>query len=358
MSMQVSYKKQIIFGIILCIIVLLSIECILRTYDYFFPSCSFFDSEVFDDFSSDLKRKICYDNSKLTWNDSPLRLVPMQNFDTIHINKDGFRGDEINNSKTYRIFLVGGSTMFGAGSSSDQTTIPGYLKKMIAEKYNEVEIINAGIPKAYSVSETEYIKNNLVHFKPNMIVVYDGWNDLSRNFDDFEITEENDSDRFIRLINRGEYMTPKIILQHYFNWKHQTNDFKFDSRHIDEKSSLWIKNWKNTCEDLNKLEINVIIILQPILNSGNKVLSAEEEKYSIHYDSKIRNESYEVYAKKTHLLKNSCYEVFDYRNAFDNYTSTIYYDSGHVGDFGNNIIANKIYSDILPIVVQDIKEKT
>jgi lysophospholipase L1-like esterase len=356
--MQVCYKKQILFGLLLSMIIIFSVEGILRIYDYYFPACSFYDSEVFADFSSDLRRKICYDNTKTVWNDNPLRLIPMQNLEITHINSDGFRGDEVKNLPSYRIFLVGGSTMYGVGASSDETTIPGYLGKMISQNYENIEIINAGIPRNYSVSEIEYIKNDLIHYKPNMIIVYDGWNDLEKNFNEFNTTKENDLNEFIRFIHRAEYHTPKIILHHYFNWKHETYDLKFDSKHIEEKSSLWAENWKDTCESLNEEGIKIVIILQPILGSGDKILSSEEEEYFSHYDSGTANKFYEKYAKKMQSLKNSCYQVHDYRNVFDGYTDTIYFDSGHMSDAGNKIIADKIYEVILPIITQDLKNNT
>ncbi len=45
-----------------------------------------------------------------------------------NLNSLGFRGSEFSEIKppdTYRIFMVGGSTMFGSGATSDETTIPG-----------------------------------------------------------------------------------------------------------------------------------------------------------------------------------------------------------------------------------------
>ena len=51
--------------------------------------------------------------------------------DTISINSLGFRGDEFSKIKpdrTYRIFMVGSSPMFGYGATSDETTIPGFMQ--------------------------------------------------------------------------------------------------------------------------------------------------------------------------------------------------------------------------------------
>ena len=51
--------------------------------------------------------------------------------DMININSLGFRGDEfskIKSDRTYRIFMVGSSPMFGYGATSDETTIPGFTE--------------------------------------------------------------------------------------------------------------------------------------------------------------------------------------------------------------------------------------
>jgi len=43
------------------------------------------------------------------------------------------------------------------------------------------------------------------------------------------------------------------------------------------------------------------------------------------------------------------------RNVFDSHSETIYYDQGHVGDNGNKIIAERMYNDILPLIINDLK---
>ena len=56
--------------------------------------------------------------------------------------------------------------MYGYGSTSDKTTIAGYLEQEF-ENMNlgmNVEVINAGIPAADSYSESIYIKNRLISF--------------------------------------------------------------------------------------------------------------------------------------------------------------------------------------------------
>ena len=76
---------------------------------------------------------------------------------------------------------MGGSTVVGVGSTSDLTTIPGYLQKHYDYNSNlTIEVINAGTPKAYSFSNAELIKNNLINYEPDLFIIYTGWNDLGK----------------------------------------------------------------------------------------------------------------------------------------------------------------------------------
>ena len=78
--------------------------------------------------------------------------------DMININSLGFRGDEFSKIKpdeTYRIFMLGGSPMFGYGATSDETTIPGFTQKIFDEKDFgfDIEVINSGSQAADSNKE-------------------------------------------------------------------------------------------------------------------------------------------------------------------------------------------------------------
>ena len=163
MSVQVSYKKQIAFFIILGIIFLAVVEITIRIYDYNFPNCRFLESEVFGDIDHDLRLDICRDNSGVKWETDPLHLVPNQNFKTINVNSDGFRGNELQIKPDYRIFVIGGSTTFGVGATSDFSTIPYLLQVKINEKFpnHKIEVINAGTPQAYSFTESRLIKEKI-----------------------------------------------------------------------------------------------------------------------------------------------------------------------------------------------------
>ncbi|MCH2405791.1 MAG: hypothetical protein MK200_06320, partial [Nitrosopumilus sp.] len=148
MSVQVSYKKQATLGIIGIAILLLAIEAIANVWWITQIHCEFEQNEIFQDINEEKKRQLCLDFYEIKTSGD--ELIPDQSTESITINSLGFRGAEFSNIKplnTYRIFMVGGSTMFGAGATSDETTIPGYLQQFLNEKDFgfDIEVINSGI---------------------------------------------------------------------------------------------------------------------------------------------------------------------------------------------------------------------
>jgi len=306
MSVQVSYKKQTVLGIIGITILLLVIEVIANVWWVTQINCEFEHNEIFENFDEMEKRQLCLDFYEIkTSNDE---IIPNQNTDSITINTLGFRGaefSEIKQQDTYRIFMVGGSTMFGAGATSDETTIPGYLQHLLSEKDFEfdIEVINSGIQGADTNTELNLIEQKLVMLSPDMIIVYDGWNDLRANH------------------------IPMIVKE----------------------------NWEKICEFGKENDFDVIITLQPIAGFGNKVLTNQELKYAQtgeDYTSNLLIESssiYQNYAKNLSEI-TTCTKTFDIRNVFDTETGPIYWDQGHVSDRGNSVIAKSLSNTVFSII--------
>ena len=132
MSVQISYKKHFVLSIFLILTVLVIVEGVSRVYELIDPHCDFLQSDAMKDVDVFLGYSMCYDLDNMEYlDDKILKNKPNQHFQTININSYGFRGPEIIQEKPddlYRIFMVGGSTTFGAGATSDETTIPGFLQ--------------------------------------------------------------------------------------------------------------------------------------------------------------------------------------------------------------------------------------
>ena len=306
MSVQVSYKKQATLGIIGIAILLLVIEIIANVWWVTQIHCEFEQNEIFQNLNEVEKRQLCLDfyNLKTSGNE----LIPDQSMDSITINDLGFRGAEFSEIKppnTHRTFMIGGSTMFGAGATSDNTTIPGYVQQFLDENNAEfnLEVINAGIQGADSNTELKLIEQKLIRFSPDLIIIYDGWNDL-------------------RASN-----TPAKLKE----------------------------NWELVCELGKENNFDVIITLQPMAGFGNKNLTKQELKYvedGLDYNKNPLIESFSTYQDYANYLQKvkMCTKVIDLRGVFDAEVGPIYWDEAHVSDKGNSIVAKSLVNTIFPII--------
>ena len=231
--------------------------------------------------------------------------------DEVNINSLEFRGNEfikIKPDNTFRIFLLGGSQMFGTGATSDDTTIPGYIENYLDPNDYDftVEIINSGLKGIDSRKELLLLENMLLDFTPDLVIVYDGLNDLRAGNSSTQI---------------------------------------FD-------------NWNSMCKLGQKNNFDVIITLQPIAGFAEKSLTQKELVYLQNgkdYENNPLIDSlyeYNLYANNLEKLEN-CTDKLDLRSVFDNELDSIYIDEAHVSDKGNSIVATSLLSNISSNISKD-----
>ena len=95
MSVQVSYKKQFPFFLILFVMLLVIVEVSIRTFEYSQDSCADWskESQVFRNNDPQIPKQICLDLHSKSEKYDVIRLEsPNQHFPTLNINSDGFRG--------------------------------------------------------------------------------------------------------------------------------------------------------------------------------------------------------------------------------------------------------------------------
>ena len=202
-------------------------------------------------------------------------------------------------SDVYRIFLIGGSTIFSSNNDNAHTA-SAFLEEKISSdiKNKNIQVINAGISGAISQHELELVKNKIVEFEPDLIIGYDGWNDVVKG-----ISAKN-----------------------------------------------WSENWKEVCEIGNERKFKTIIFLQPLLGTGYKTF------FDYEYDIIRKNttlpefEKYQEYRIELEKLNQNCYGAYDLTSMFDKIPTQIFWDNGHVGSKGDKILADNIFKFILPLL--------
>jgi lysophospholipase L1-like esterase len=101
-------------------------------------------------------------------------LIQKINNQVCSISPGGYRGsDPAWKGDRKLAFVLGGSAAFGHGCSSDTNTISGCLNRLQAGRY----FVNAGVPSWNSLQEFYRLSLELVQHQPDLIVVFDGFND-------------------------------------------------------------------------------------------------------------------------------------------------------------------------------------
>jgi len=324
MPVRVSYKKQFAVMTMLLLTFLIVIELGVNFWLYNFYRCDFEDSEIFKNVDSEINRKVCLESLEYDFSNQQVVCATgtmhgpgaaaeacggVDN-KVLHFNSKGFRGPEFTIDKpenTFRILTVGGSTTFGSGVLDNQT-YPYYLQEFYDESNLDfkVEVINVGLPGAWSVDEVDLIENGLLAFGPDLFIIFDGWNEL-----DYE--------------GKGDPEASPIF---------------------------WKNRWNKICELGKQQGFDTIISIQPSLNTGKKILTLQEYEIYLKKNNTKFLESYYLYVEQLEELKNHCTLTSDLRDIFDDVEEPIFFDSIHVGPRGNQIIAEIMYSLSLPIVMK------
>ena len=245
------------------------------------------------------------------------------------MNSEGFRGSEFIKNKpddTYRIITVGGSTTFGSGVTNENTW-PKILEKKLqsSSEGKNIEVINAGIPAAASFIESKLIKEKLIHFKPDLIIIFDGNNDTACKMVEHTTKYHNEpKERKIKLC--GAYLP-------------------------DTYDEMYAERWSDICKFGTENGFETVFILQPIPHFG-KILTDQEIVNSVFVRAEHPHylNSLESFAQQLSNIEKHCTKAADFREIFDYYLEPIYFDHVHVGDRGNEIIAGKILELISSIL--------
>ena len=327
-------------------------------------TCRFTESEVFENVPESTLDEMCSLQLSIKVPSEPTQEnIPNQHNEYVNINSFGFRGVEISKEKpenVYRIIMLGGSTLFGYGASSDETTIPGFLQKKFETTDSDfkVEVINAGSSGAYSKTETLYVKHKLLDFDPDLIIVYDGWND-SRIPYTSHIGERGLAGQLYDSVNYLQsifpyYKTPIVIREigrDLISPEEDTIPTRIDAN-LDQKVILWKERWNESCLLAQTNDIKTLITIQPMLGTGDRIVTKSEKSTSGLLQNDFMQLPLYQLQKFVDVLPEltNCTNTADLTHVFDGHNEPIFLDLGHVGEQGSMLISEKIYELVLPMI--------
>ena len=93
-----------------------------------------------------------------------------------------------------------------------------------------------------------------------------------------------------------------------------------------------------------------------MVGTGKKILTEQEYELYLLIEKKNLLEKYPQYIENLYELNDHCSVTADLSGLFDGYQEPIFFDIGHVGPKGNEIIANKMFELSLPIIIENIEQ--
>ena len=276
------------------------------------------------------------------------RIVLDINLGHTYLSESGYPGITVyGNEKedNFKIAILGSST-------TDETAYP--FKSWPQLLYEElsgraVTVYNGGVGSYTAGQEVIKLIRDLLQLKPDMVIVYDGYNDLNidlqypfifpsyleKVFKYAKIyIEEDDNDNY--LTGHNIPICKGIAFQQ-------------------DRFSNWIYSIRSMYAVTSERNIPFFAFCQPMLSSKksytawekNMLLSMLRPELSLQRQESFRQHMLHMTDKPEYL-----YDLSDIFDEEDN----IYMDAIHVCEMGNKIIAREIYKVILPVIEEFYRE--
>jgi hypothetical protein len=286
----------------------------------------------------------------------------------------------------YRVIVLGGSTVMGEGAPRPSQNIVGMLRKGVRERGltgpngRHVEFINAGVDSYNSAQEYLYLVSDLLRFKPDLVVAYDGWNDSSYDFNRYisplrtyahvniqwRVAKSYSIAGSISLVahNLKDFLTlsqfrlgmVELPLRVFNKLRSKAVNVHSSSTPFEPRSVEFYDINRRAFLALADNQLSVALFLQPVVGVDDRALSAEE-KASWWYPSlndRLGNRVlfYEGARRILAELKvrdqgkgHQC--IADLSHSLKGVSEPVYADTGHLLPKGNEVVAAHILDQLV-----------
>jgi lysophospholipase L1-like esterase len=280
-------------------------------------------------------------------------------------------------TKRLRIFMFGGSTLWGTGARDDET-IPSFVAKMLTQEYGfNVKVINFGVGGHITTQEIIALLRELQRGNiPDFVVFYDGANDAFSTFQNRGMAgipqNEFNREREFNLLQPGRLrrLYKETLLVTYTNsstyqvvnslarrmtgrelLRVEWNPSVYPPPYQVAHEVVRVYNWNITfVKNLGQIYgFKTLFYWQPVVFTKDKLTSYEQE---VANKANGMGQYYEAAATaaKTQL---SGIDVFhDISDVFRGDPKPYFIDTVHITGAGNELVARWILKDIIPIVQQ------
>lgn len=299
------------------------------------------------------------------WNHAPFAS------ETINSDAQGFRmtPDSENRPNSFKIFMFGGSTMYGYGSP-DWGTIPAYFQHAFNEQHNNSSSIciknyaqDGYVATQSLISLMLQLQNSNI---PDAIIFYDGVNEIIAAIEsgqagmhvtlaEIAARYEEKENLLIQWYKKSrQYALVKKLIdsrkEEYPKRYAVFNEYHPDAQSIDSLAESMVEKYLvilRTAKALaNEYSFKYFFFLQPNIIIGDKVLTKDEQQMRAKIPMEMEELTKSFYEKIAEISVTED-NLFYLGDTFDKEASQIWIDGvSHVTPVGNQIIAKRIYDTL------------
>ena len=277
-------------------------------------------------------------------------LVPYHG-ETIASDQQGFRRTFSSrcDAETYTVWMFGGSAVWGEGSP-DWLTIPSQLAMEYSNSGRQVCVRNFGVRGWVSTQEVIDLALELKRAprKPDLVVFYDGVNDVFSFYQSGEIDVHQNFDHVRDLFEQGGSLRKILenrlsLIFRVTSSEHSRLRFITDEEAKLELDTGYLKNMRIVEALAKEYGFDYAFFWQPVILAGHKELSGEEE--AIRKVCLQKFPGVDLFFLKIYALVHAepRPRLFDVSGTLDQQKGTIYIDFAHLGPEGNHLIAARIF---------------
>jgi hypothetical protein len=259
-----------------------------------------------------------------------------------------------------RIFVTGGSTAFGSGAPSNETTVAGYLQALLNERLplkgvESFEVTTAASPAWASTHERIFIENRLSEFDPDLVVSFSGNNDVHAGERAQNVLwyRSNADAHYWDLLSRIYAETDYGPVAEFVPEEPGPVDAALVSARL-------VKNVRLSAYALRLVGAAYLFALQPNLFVTAKPFAPVEKKYAERYDFDDTERPWDnviEYHRRTYArvreelsrVDEPNFGFVDLSGVFDELdaNTVVFLDKFHFGDRGNEQIARALYPHVV-----------
>ncbi len=285
-----------------------------------------------------------------------------------------------------RIAVTGGSTIFGVGSSNNDSTIPSYLEKIIWKNFQhntKVEVYNLAVRGYNSFQEMLSLYRFLKIQNIDLVLTISGRNDSSQVLEQRGFPEgryKSKGTKLLRKAEKGELIFLEGIVHRLRSHSYAVDLFYNsvgwlflreatrkginapDFENLFQRVLLTKSHYAliNTMSQENNAVF--AMFLQPTAYTKDVLLEKEVEciNQQNDYDSeRVKyHKKYEQMFYDNFRLVDKSFTFYDITNVFDNMTSDVMYvDNCHYNDKGALLIAQTVFERIEPTIKKILHKK-